>query len=62
MHSNPASDRVRASSGIALFTTETAQPAPIRRLSPLAALLILVLLSLGGWGTIWVIVAAVLAR
>jgi hypothetical protein len=62
MHSNPASDRAHPAHGIALFTAETAQPEPIRRLSPLASMLVVALLSLGSWGAIWAIAAILLAR
>jgi hypothetical protein len=60
MHSNPVSDRATATARIALLSAEASAPEPIRRLSPLASLLVVLLSSLAGWAAIGAIIVSLL--
>ena len=60
MHSNPASDRATATARIALLPADASAPEPVRRLSPLASLLVVFLLSVASWVAIWAIILSLL--
>jgi hypothetical protein len=62
LNSNSASDRPARAAGAVPFATAGYMGEPVRRLSPLASLVVLTLLSLGGWAAIWATVFSLASR
>ena len=62
MTSNPVSDYTTGAVEVALRSGEESHLEPVRRFSPLAALIMVVLLSLGSWAAICAVVASLLPK
>lgn len=60
MNSDPASDYAAGTAEFMLGAAEVSHPESLQRLKPLASLLVIALLSLGGWAAIWACAAALL--
>ncbi len=62
LRSNFASDRAGDAANVVPFSAAASNPEPARRLSPLASLIAVVLLSLATWAAIGAAVGSLLAR
>lgn len=62
MHRNSAFDRAAGAPDIGPLAAADSDPEPVRRLSPLASLIAVTLLSLATWSAVWAVVVSLLSK